>query len=70
MLLGVRDTDDRLVAASLRALADLVPVLGGDVVVGGVRKPFFFHGMPKVWLVFVSCFLTLPPGELQSYILI
>ncbi|BFZ19969.1 hypothetical protein BsWGS_23007 [Bradybaena similaris] len=48
VLLGVRDTDDRLVAASLRALADLVPVLGGDVVVGGVRKPFFFHGMPKI----------------------
>ncbi|CAG5115679.1 unnamed protein product [Candidula unifasciata] len=47
VLLGVRDTDDRLVAASLRALADLVPVLGGDVIVGGVRKPFFFHGMPK-----------------------
>uniref|UniRef100_A0A0B7B076 Protein kinase domain-containing protein n=1 Tax=Arion vulgaris TaxID=1028688 RepID=A0A0B7B076_9EUPU len=48
ILLGVRDTDDRLVAASLRALSDLVPVLGGDFVVGGVRKPFFFHGMPKV----------------------
>ncbi|XP_059150941.1 protein-associating with the carboxyl-terminal domain of ezrin-like [Physella acuta] len=47
ILLGVRDSDDRIVAASLRALADLVPHLGGDFVIGGNRKPFFFHGIPK-----------------------
>ncbi|GFS23073.1 protein-associating with the carboxyl-terminal domain of ezrin-like, partial [Elysia marginata] len=47
ILLGVRDSDDRVVAASLRALADLVPIMGGDVVVGAARKPFFFHGLPK-----------------------
>ncbi|GFN92858.1 protein-associating with the carboxyl-terminal domain of ezrin-like, partial [Plakobranchus ocellatus] len=47
ILLGVRDSDDRIVAASFRALADLVPIMGGDVVVGGARKPFFFHGLPK-----------------------
>ncbi|CAL1547743.1 unnamed protein product, partial [Lymnaea stagnalis] len=47
ILLGVRDTDDRIVAASLRALADLVAVLGGDFVIGGSRKSFFFHGLPK-----------------------
>ena len=48
ILLGVRDSDDSVVAASLRGLADLVPIMGGDVVVGAARKPFFFHGLPKV----------------------
>ncbi|KAH9490194.1 Protein-associating with the carboxyl-terminal domain of ezrin [Bulinus truncatus] len=47
ILLGIRDTNDKIVAASLRALADLVPLLGGDYIVGGRRKPFFFHGLPK-----------------------
>ncbi|XP_013088434.2 protein-associating with the carboxyl-terminal domain of ezrin-like [Biomphalaria glabrata] len=47
ILIGIRDTNDKIVAASLRALADLVPLLGGDYVIGGRRKPFFFHGLPK-----------------------
>ncbi|XP_005104973.3 uncharacterized protein LOC101853875 [Aplysia californica] len=47
VLIGLRDTDDKMVSASLRALADLVPILGGDFVIGGSRKPFFFHGLPK-----------------------
>jgi hypothetical protein len=51
VLLGLRDTDDRIVASSLRALADMVPLLGGDVIMGAQRKTFFFHGMPKVTTV-------------------
>ena len=54
ILLGLRDTSDALVASSLRALADLVPYLGGDVVIGGQRKTFFFHGMPKVGMLIQS----------------
>ncbi|KAL8617693.1 hypothetical protein ACOMHN_039641 [Nucella lapillus] len=47
ILIGLRDSSDSIVAGSLRALADLVPLLGGDVVIGGHRKTFFFQGMPK-----------------------
>ena len=54
ILLGLRDTSDAIVASSFRALADLVPLLGGDTVIGGPRKTFFFHGLPKVkWFVCV-----------------
>ena len=48
ILLGLRDSSDAIVASSFRALADLVPLLGGDTVIGGPRKTFFFHGLPKV----------------------
>ncbi|XP_041370739.1 protein-associating with the carboxyl-terminal domain of ezrin-like [Gigantopelta aegis] len=47
LLLGLRDTNDALVAASLHALAEVVPFLGADVIIGGTRKKFFTEGMPK-----------------------
>ncbi|XP_064616108.1 LOW QUALITY PROTEIN: protein-associating with the carboxyl-terminal domain of ezrin-like [Liolophura sinensis] len=47
ILLGVADSDDQLVAASLRALADLVLVLGGETVIGGRSKHIFTAGTPK-----------------------
>ncbi|KAK7502601.1 hypothetical protein BaRGS_00006176 [Batillaria attramentaria] len=56
ILLGLRDTSDAIVAASLRALSDLVPLLGGDTVIGGQRRTFFFHGLPKFTV----------PGQMSS----
>ncbi|XP_050417803.1 protein-associating with the carboxyl-terminal domain of ezrin [Patella vulgata] len=47
LLLGLRDSDDMIVAASLRALADVVPILGGDKVIGGSRKQFLSQGLPN-----------------------
>eukprot|EP00058_Branchiostoma_floridae_P006974 XP_002592462.1 hypothetical protein BRAFLDRAFT_118920 [Branchiostoma floridae] len=47
LLLGLKDTNDQIVAATFRALAEVVPVLGGEVVVGGQRKKYFKEGRPK-----------------------
>lgn len=37
-----------MVAATLKALACLVPILGGSTVIGGTRLKLFTNGMPKV----------------------
>ena len=47
ILLGIKDTDDAVVAATLRSLADLVPMLGGAAVIGGTRLKLFANGAPK-----------------------
>lgn len=47
LLLGIKDTDDTVVAATLKALACLVPILGGSTVIGGTRLKLFTNGMPK-----------------------
>lgn len=47
LLLGLRDINDSLVSASLYAIGDLVPILGGETVIGGPQKAYFKEGKPK-----------------------
>ncbi|CAG0884338.1 unnamed protein product [Cyprideis torosa] len=48
VLLGLQDSDDSLVSATLRTLSQLVPILGAAAVVGPRSRPIFFDGRPKV----------------------
>ncbi|CAH1401734.1 unnamed protein product [Nezara viridula] len=48
LLVGVKDTNNELVAATLKALADLVPILGAAKVIGGKRAKNFADGRPKM----------------------
>lgn len=48
LLVGIKDTNDHLVAVTLRALADLVPILGASTVIGGKRAKLFTDGRPLV----------------------
>lgn len=56
ILIGLRDTDDTLVSATLYALSNLVPILGGAVVVGGERQKYFKEGRPKVNISHIFCY--------------
>lgn len=47
LLVGIKDTNDILVAATLHCLAELVPILGSSVVVGRNRGKYFADGRPQ-----------------------
>lgn len=47
LLLGMNDTNDVLVAKTLRCLADLIPILGSAAVIGGQRSRLFSDGRPQ-----------------------
>ncbi|KAL0122310.1 hypothetical protein PUN28_007208 [Cardiocondyla obscurior] len=47
LLVGIKDTNDDLVCATLRALADIVPILGAATVIGGNRGKLFTDGRPN-----------------------
>lgn len=47
VLLGIRDTNDEMVAQTLKALAVLVPIMGATKVIGKNRKKVFSDGSPS-----------------------
>lgn len=47
LLVGIKDHDDQLVSTTLKALADLVPILGAAAVIGGNRGKLFTDGRPN-----------------------
>ncbi|CAG9853791.1 unnamed protein product [Phyllotreta striolata] len=46
LLVGIKDTNDHLVSMTLKTLANLVPILGSSVVIGGKRAKLFNDGRP------------------------
>ncbi|XP_029049854.1 protein-associating with the carboxyl-terminal domain of ezrin isoform X1 [Osmia bicornis bicornis] len=47
LLVGIKDTNDQLVSATLKALAYIVPILGAATVIGGKRGKLFTDGRPN-----------------------
>lgn len=47
LLIGMKDINDDMVASTLRALAELVPILGAEVVVGKKQRRVFSDGKPQ-----------------------
>uniref|UniRef100_A0A1A9UWV1 Phosphatase 2A Regulatory Subunit A helical domain-containing protein n=1 Tax=Glossina austeni TaxID=7395 RepID=A0A1A9UWV1_GLOAU len=47
LIAGMHDKNDVLVAKTLRCLADLVPILGATIVLGGQRTRLFADGRPQ-----------------------
>ncbi|EDW76220.2 uncharacterized protein Dwil_GK15338 [Drosophila willistoni] len=46
--LGMSDTNEVLVAKTLRCMADLIPILGSTIVLGGERRRCFSDGRPHL----------------------
>ncbi|KAK2583052.1 hypothetical protein KPH14_009090 [Odynerus spinipes] len=47
LLVGIKDTNDHLVCATLKALAEVVTILGAATVIGGKRAKLFTDGRPN-----------------------
>lgn len=47
LVAGMQDTNDVLVAKTLRCMADLIPILGATTVLGGQRTRLFSDGRPQ-----------------------
>ena len=47
LVAGMQDTNDVLVAKTLRCMADLIPILGAPTVLGGQRIRLFSDGRPQ-----------------------
>lgn len=47
LLVGIKDTNDHLVCATLKALAEVVTILGAATVIGGKRAKLFADGRPN-----------------------
>lgn len=47
LVAGMQDTNDVLVAKTLRCMADLIPILGATTVLGGQRIRLFSDGRPQ-----------------------
>ncbi|XP_033119128.1 protein-associating with the carboxyl-terminal domain of ezrin-like [Anneissia japonica] len=47
LLVGLKDTNDEIVSATFHALANVVPILGAEIVVGGERYKYFVERRPK-----------------------
>lgn len=44
----MNDCNNELVKATLVALAEAIPLVGGDIIVGTDRERLFTHATPKV----------------------
>lgn len=63
LLVGIKDTDDNLVGMTLRALADLIPILGSSTVIGGNRSKLFTDGRPNKSKRYPTKHVTFGPTE-------
>ena len=54
VLLGLRDSHDEMVEATLHALGYLVPLMGADAVIGAERKSVFTDAKPRVSLLTIA----------------
>lgn len=54
LLLGIKDSNDNLVAKTLLCLAELIPILGANDVIGGCRSKIFTDGRPYATSKFVE----------------
>lgn len=66
LLLGIKDTDDSLVASTLVCLSELVPILGAGTVIGGKRSKHFTDGRPNSKMNVIPTSATTP--ERISYL--